>query len=187
MTISLERHATSKIRKIEDLQNTYTMGFRGEALASIASISEMTMVSKTKEEITGHMLKATAGNILVDEEIGAQTGTTIIVEKLFFNTPVRYKFLKQDFVETRYIKEWLQKEALANPNISFRLLNDGKKHILLAWKWKNRRTYLFDIWKRNKRKYSKCRLYRGEYKNNRCYREYIDSKGYKKRSNNIFE
>ena len=126
MTISLERHATSKIRKIEDLQNTYTMGFRGEALASIASISEMTMVSKTKEEITGHMLKATAGNILVDEEIGAQTGTTIIVEKLFFNTPVRYKFLKQDFVETRYIKEWLQKEALANPNISFRLLNDGK-------------------------------------------------------------
>ena len=126
MTISLERHATSKIRKIEDLQNTYTMGFRGEALASIASISEMTMISKTKDEITGHMLKATAGNILVDEEIGAQTGTTIIVEKLFFNTPVRYKFLKQDSVETRYIKEWLQKEALANPNISFRLLNDGK-------------------------------------------------------------
>ena len=126
MTISLERHATSKIRKIEDLQNTYTMGFRGEALASIASISEMTMISKTKDEIIGHKLKATAGNILVDEEIGAQTGTTIIVERLFFNTPVRYKFLKQDSVETRYIKEWLQKEALANPNISFRLFNDGK-------------------------------------------------------------
>ena len=126
ITISLERHATSKIRKIEDLQNTYTMGFRGEALASIASISEMTMISKTKDEIIGHKLKATAGNILVDEEIGAQTGTTIIAEKLFFNTPVRYKFLKQDSVETRYIKEWLQKEALANPNISFRLLNDGK-------------------------------------------------------------
>ena len=126
MTISLERHATSKIRKIEDLQNTYTMGFRGEALASIASISEMTMISKTKDEIIGHKLTATAGNILVDEEIGAQTGTTIIVERLFFNTPVRYKFLKQDSVETRYIKEWLQKEALANPNISFRLFNDGK-------------------------------------------------------------
>ena len=60
MTISLERHATSKIRKIEDLQNTYTMGFRGEALASIASISEMTMISKTKDEIIGHKLKATA-------------------------------------------------------------------------------------------------------------------------------
>lgn len=126
MPISLERHATSKIRKIEDLEKTYTMGFRGEALASISAISTLTMQSKTKEEFTGTKIVAKAGNIIEAEECGMQVGTTILVENLFFNTPVRYKFLKQDTTEFRYIKDWVQKVALANPNISFRLLNDGK-------------------------------------------------------------
>ena len=126
MAISLERHATSKIRKVEDLEKTYTMGFRGEALASISAISTLTMQSKTKEEFTGTKLFAKAGNIIEAEECGMQVGTTISVENLFFNTPVRYKFLKQDATEFRYIKDWVQKVALANPNISFRLLNDGK-------------------------------------------------------------
>ena len=126
MPISLERHATSKIRKVEDLEKTYTMGFRGEALASISAISTLTMQSKTKEELTGTKLVAKAGNIIEAEECGRQVGTTILVENLFFNTPVRYKFLKQDATEFRYIKDWVQKVALANPNISFRLLNDGK-------------------------------------------------------------
>lgn len=126
MAISLERHATSKIRKVEDLENTYTMGFRGEALASISAISTLTMQSKTKEDFTGTKIVATAGNIIEAEECGIQVGTTILVENLFFNTPVRYKFLKQDATEFRYIKDWVQKVALANPNISFRLLNDGK-------------------------------------------------------------
>ncbi len=126
MAISLERHATSKIRKVEDLEKTYTMGFRGEALASISAISTLTMQSKTKEEFTGTRLVAKAGNIIEAEECGIQVGTTISVENLFFNTPVRYKFLKQDATEFRYIKDWVQKVALANPNISFRLLNDGK-------------------------------------------------------------
>lgn len=126
MPISLERHATSKIRKIEDLEKTYTMGFRGEALASISAISTLTMQSKTKEEFTGTKIVAKAGNIIEVEECGMQVGTTILVENLFFNTPVRYKFLKQDATEFRYIKDWVQKVALANPNISFRLLNDGK-------------------------------------------------------------
>ena len=126
MAISLERHATSKIRKVEDLENTYTMGFRGEALASISAISTLTMKSKTKEELTGTKIVAKAGNIIEAEECGMQVGTTILVENLFFNTPVRYKFLKQDATEFRYIKDWVQKVALANPNISFRLLNDGK-------------------------------------------------------------
>ena len=119
MPISIERHATSKIRKVEDLENTYTMGFRGEALASISAISEMTMISKTLEETTGYKIQTTAGDVIDIEECGAQTGTTIIVEKLFFNTPVRYKFLKQDATENKYIKEWTHKVALANPNISF--------------------------------------------------------------------
>ena len=124
--ISFERHATSKIRKIEDLETTYSMGFRGEALASIVAISKLTMISKTKDEDTGIKVIAKAGDILEKEEVVTQTGTSIIVEDLFFNTPVRYKFLKQDSTEFRYIKELIQKIAMANLNISFKLLNDGK-------------------------------------------------------------
>ncbi len=123
--LSLERHATSKIRRIEDLEHTYSMGFRGEALASIASISELTMLTRTAEE-NGTKIIAEAGEIIEVDEIGLPVGTTIIVEKLFFNTPVRYKFLKNDATEFRYIKEWVQKTALVNSNIAFKLINDGK-------------------------------------------------------------
>ena len=123
--LSLERHATSKIRRIEDLEHTYSMGFRGEALASIASISELTMFTRTAEE-NGTKIIAEAGEIIEVDEIGLPVGTTIMVEKLFFNTPVRYKFLKNDATEFRYIKEWVQKTALVNSNIAFKLINDGK-------------------------------------------------------------
>lgn len=123
--LSLERHATSKIRKIEDLEHTYSMGFRGEALASIASISELTMMTKTAEE-NGTKIISEAGEIVEVEEIGIPVGTTIMIEKLFFNTPVRYKFLKNDATEFRYIKEWVQKTALVNSDIAFKLINDGK-------------------------------------------------------------
>lgn len=123
--LSLERHATSKIRRIEDLEHTYSMGFRGEALASIASISELTMLTRTAEE-NGTKIIAEAGEIIELDEIGLPVGTTIMVEKLFFNTPVRYKFLKNDATEFRYIKEWVQKTALVNSNIAFKLINDGK-------------------------------------------------------------
>ena len=123
--LSLERHATSKIRRREDLEHTYSMGFRGEALASIASISELTMLTRTAEE-NGTKIIAEAGEIIKVDEIGLPVGTTIMVEKLFFNTPVRYKFLKNDATEFRYIKEWVQKTALVNSNIAFKLINDGK-------------------------------------------------------------
>lgn len=126
MPIALERHATSKIREIEDLENTYTMGFRGEALASISAISKTTLISKTKDNPFGAKIVARAGNIEEAGEVAANQGTTIIVEELFFNTPVRYKFLKKDQTETRAIKEWVQKAAIANLDISFRLINDGK-------------------------------------------------------------
>lgn len=126
MFISLERHATSKIKQVEDLEKIYSMGFRGEALASIVAISKLTMISKTANQDFGIKIEAEAGDILSREEVGAKTGTTITVENLFFNTPVRYKFLKQDATEFRYIKEWIQKVALANPSISFKLINDGK-------------------------------------------------------------
>ena len=124
--LSIERHATSKITNIDDLENTYTMGFRGEALASIASISEMTITSKTNEDVTGSKMFSIAGDILSIEDAGTPTGTTVEVKNLFFNTPVRYKFLKQDATEFRYIKEWLQKVALTNTYVSFKLINDGK-------------------------------------------------------------
>ncbi len=126
MPIALERHATSKIREIEDLENTYTMGFRGEALASISAISKTTLISKIKDNPFGAKIVARAGNIEEAGEVAANQGTTIIVEELFFNTPVRYKFLKKDQTETRAIKEWVQKAAIANLDISFRLINDGK-------------------------------------------------------------
>ena len=126
MPIALERHATSKIRQIEDLEKTYTMGFRGEALASIVSISRLTIVSKTLDMPSGIKLVAEAGDILGTEEVGSQVGTTMTVENLFFNVPVRYKFLKNDATEFRYIKELVQKIALANLDVSIKLINDGK-------------------------------------------------------------
>ena len=119
MVLAVERHATSKIRKIEDLDKTYSMGFRGEALASIAAVSRLTISSKAK-------IVVEAGDIIETDEYGQSTGTTMIVEQLFFNTPVRYKFLKQDTTETKYIKEWVQKTALVNTHISFKLITDGK-------------------------------------------------------------
>mgnify|MGYP000053782742 CR=1 FL=1 len=122
MDIALERHATSKLRKIEDLEKIYTMGFRGEALASIVSVAKLTMISRTSNDDFGTKLVAEAGDILEREETGAQLGTTIMVENLFFNVPVRYKFLKQDATEFKYIKDWIQKAALSIPSISFKLI-----------------------------------------------------------------
>lgn len=124
---AIERHATSKIKHIEDLENNYSMGFRGEALASIVSISKLTIISKTEQDELGFKVVAEAGNIIEAEQTGCKTGTTMIVENLFFNTPVRYKFLKQDAQEFKYIKEFVQKCAFANLNVSFRLISDGKQ------------------------------------------------------------
>ena len=126
LELAFERHATSKIRQINDLEKIYTMGFRGEALASIASISEMTIISKTEQDTFGNKVKVKEGKIVDIEEVGASTGTSMIVENLFFNTPVRYKFLKQDASEFKYIKDWMQKVALANPEKSFKLINESK-------------------------------------------------------------
>lgn len=126
LPLAIERHATSKIRSVEDLEHTYTMGFRGEALASIASISNFTIISKTDNEDVGIKIIADGGDIISAEEVSANTGTTIIVENIFFNTPVRYKFLKNDSTEFRYIKEWIQKFAMSNLDVSIKLVNDGK-------------------------------------------------------------
>ena len=125
--IAFERHATSKIRKAEDLIKVLTMGFRGEALASIAAISKLEMVTRTKEQETGTKIVVEGGNIISKEECGAPYGTTIIIRELFYNTPVRYKFLKKDFTEGGYIENAVERIALINPNIAFRLLNNKKE------------------------------------------------------------
>ncbi len=126
LEIAFERHATSKIRCADDLENVKSMGFRGEALASIAAIANVELVSKTNSQETGYKITVEGGKVLNKEEIGCPTGTTITVKNLFFNTPVRYKFLKKDYTESGYIEDAITRIALVNPNISFKLINTGK-------------------------------------------------------------
>ncbi len=126
MEMAFERHATSKIRSADDLIKVMTMGFRGEALASIAAISKVELISKTRDSEVGCKIVVEGGNVISKEDCGAPNGTTIIVRELFFNTPVRYKFLKKDFTEGGYIEDAVEKIALINPNISFKLMNNKK-------------------------------------------------------------
>ena len=126
LEIAFERHATSKIRSADDLDTVTSMGFRGEALASIAAIANVELVSKTKEQDVGYKVIVEAGDVLEKEEIGCQTGTSITVRNLFFNTPVRYKFLKKDYTESGYIEDAITRIALVNPNIAIKLINTGK-------------------------------------------------------------
>ena len=126
MEIAFERHATSKIRKADDLETITTMGFRGEALASIASIANVEMISKRQEDETGHRIVIEAGKILDKSEVGAPVGTSITVKNLFFNTPVRYKFLKKDFTEAGYIEDVITRIALVNKDVAIKLINTGR-------------------------------------------------------------
>lgn len=126
MEIAFERHATSKIRQAKDLETVKSMGFRGEALASIAAIARVELVSKTESSDIGRKVVVEGGKVISNEEIGCPKGTTITVQNLFFNTPVRYKFLKKDFTEFGYIEDAVTRIALINPNIAIRLINSGK-------------------------------------------------------------
>ena len=126
LEIAFERHATSKIRSADDLNKVTSMGFRGEALASIAAVANVELVSKTAEQETGYKVVVEAGNVLEKEEAGCRTGTTITVRNLFFNTPVRYKFLKKDYTESGYIEDVITRVALVNPNVAIKLINTGK-------------------------------------------------------------
>lgn len=126
MEIAFERHATSKIRQASDLDTIKSMGFRGEALASIAAIANVEMVSRYKDEQIGNKIVVEAGKTIEFEEIGCPVGTSITVKNLFFNTPVRYKFLKKDFTEAGYIEDVVTRIALVNPNIAIKLINSGK-------------------------------------------------------------
>ena len=124
--LAFERHATSKIRTSEDLNSIKSMGFRGEALASIASIANVELVSKTEECKIGTKIVVEGGDILSIEEIGCTKGTSITVKNLFYNTPVRYKFLKKDFTESGYIEDIVTRLALVHPEIAIKFINTGK-------------------------------------------------------------
>ena len=121
------RHATSKLRSAEDLAAIATMGFRGEALAAIASVSRIDLMTKTAGAISGTSLLLEAGEITEEDEIGCPEGTTIIIRDLFFNTPARMKFMKSDSVEGGKVASAVQMQALAHPNVSFTFIRDGKQ------------------------------------------------------------
>ena len=121
------RHATSKLRCAEDLAAINTMGFRGEALAAIASVSRIDLLTKTADSVSGTSLQLEAGNITDESEAGCPDGTTIIVRDLFFNTPARMKFMKSDTVEGGKVAAAVQQQALAHPEVSIRFLRDGKE------------------------------------------------------------
>ncbi len=124
--IAFERHATSKIRKEEDILAVRTMGFRGEALASVCAISNVELVTKHKDENIGTRIVVEAGDIKEFTEAASPVGTTIKVRNVFFNVPARYKFLKKDYTEAGYIEDAVKRIALVNPNISFKFINNGK-------------------------------------------------------------
>ncbi len=127
LPLAIEHHATSKLRQIEDLEIIDSFGFRGEALASISSISKMTIISKTNNDTLATKMIVEAGDIIEITEDAGKTGTTIIIENLFFNVPVRYKFLKNDVTEFKHIKSTIEKIAISNPHVSFKLINNGNE------------------------------------------------------------
>ncbi len=127
LPIALKRHATSKIREKDDLNTIMTLGFRGEALAAISSVSEMTVISKTKDADTATMLSAEAGQVVDISEVFAADGTTVVVNNLFYNVPARRKFLKKDATEAMNVAVLVEKVALSRPDISIQLLIDGEE------------------------------------------------------------
>ena len=129
LLLSVERHATSKIAKKEDLYNLFTYGFRGEALSSISAVSKMSLSSRTKDDETGSAITVSGGKITGLKEIQRNVGTTIEIKDLFFNTPARLKFLRKTTTEYMNIKDIIVQEALGNPNTAITLILDDKVSI----------------------------------------------------------
>jgi len=126
MRLSLERHATSKITGYDDLLSIASYGFRGEALPSIASVSRLTMLSRPEGAASAWVIECDGGRIITQKESSGNRGTTVTVEELFANVPARRKFLKAEMTEARKVVDEVVSQALANPEVSFRLVLDGK-------------------------------------------------------------
>lgn len=123
---AIKRHATSKIRSAEDLAHIGTLGFRGEALAAIAAVSDMHIISKRKEDEYGHVLTASDGRVLGIEEVGCADGTVMLIENLFARIPARRKFLKKDVTEAQAIAAVAEKIAMSHPEIAFTFINQDQ-------------------------------------------------------------
>lgn len=127
LPLAFRRHATSKIRSLDDLRTIQTLGFRGEALASIAAVARVEAVSRTREREEGYRVVMEGGELLTGEVAGGPTGTRITLERLFYNTPARLKFLKQPATENAVITRLVGELALAHPSIAFALDVDGRR------------------------------------------------------------
>ena len=120
------RHSTSKIKCVEDLLSVTSLGFRGEALSSIAAVAQVELITKTYSDLTGTRYVIEGSKEIACEEIGAPEGTTFLVKNLFFNTPARRKFLKTAQTEAGYIADLMERMALSHPNVSFKFINNGQ-------------------------------------------------------------
>lgn len=123
------RHSTSKIRSVEDLLNVSSLGFRGEALSSIAAVAQIELITKTTDSFTGYRYVIEGGKEVSLEEVGAPDGTTFIVRNLFYNTPVRRKFLKTAQTEAGYVSALIEHLALSHPDVSFRFINNNQNKL----------------------------------------------------------
>ena len=132
LPIAIRRHATSKIKSADDLSAIMTLGFRGEALAAIASVSELRILTKTKDAESGTMLVSLDGNVSEICEVGCADGTTVIVENLFGNVPARRKFLKRDATEAAAVSAMVEKIAMFRPDVAIRLVIDGNEKFATA-------------------------------------------------------
>ncbi|MBR5912743.1 MAG: DNA mismatch repair endonuclease MutL [Selenomonadaceae bacterium] len=129
--LALRRHATSKLSSVEDLQSISTLGFRGEALPTIAAVSNFTLQTRTANSELGTKITVSGGKILDTNDIGCKIGTTVLVENLFFNVPARLKFLKSTPTEAGKIHDFIVKLALSRPDISFKFIN-GNRAVLMT-------------------------------------------------------
>lgn len=127
--VAFLRHATSKIRKVEDLFSVTSLGFRGEALSSIAAVCQVELITKTAGSLTGLRYVIEGGKEVASEEIGAPEGTTFLVRNVFYNTPARRKFLKSPASEAGYISDLLEKMALSHPEVAFKFINNGQTRL----------------------------------------------------------
>lgn len=142
------RHSTSKIRQVEDLLSVTSLGFRGEALSSIAAVSRVELITKTREELTGTRYLIEGSKEAGNEEIGAPEGTTFLVKDLFYNTPARKKFLKTPQTEGAYISDMVEKLALSHPDISFKYINNNQTKLHTSGNG-NRKDLIYHIFGRD--------------------------------------
>ena len=147
MSICFERHTTSKIKNTEDIFHINTLGFRGEALSSIASVSKLIIKSKSKSQDTGNQIVIEQGLLQEEKEIVKSVGTEIIVKNLFFNIPARKNFLKSNKVELKHIVDEFFRAALTNENINFKLTHDGS--VLFSLKQENRKKRIANLFGKN--------------------------------------